>query len=82
MKNWQDKYFPRDNPSTNPTVAKSKCCNADCGRAPASFGETSWVYCTNCNTQCEYEFKPIFEKISQGTYRKIIYSIKPKLINP
>jgi hypothetical protein len=64
-----------DNPHTNPQVGKSDCCNAQVKCVPGFFADPSFNFCTACNTECQIVWKPIFEKVGKGCYRKIIYEI-------
>jgi len=69
-------YITRyDNPHTNPQVGKSDCCNSPVSVIPECFGDPQFIFCQNCSTQCQIIWKPIFKKVSRGTYRKIIYEV-------
>jgi hypothetical protein len=64
------------NPYNDPQIGLSICCNAPTNTIPPSLGEPEFVICSHCNTETERVWKPIFEKVAQGTYRKIKYEIK------
>jgi len=73
IKTWHHQRY--DNPHTNPQIGLSICCNARPQIIPACFGDPELILCSNCNEFCEIVWQPIFEKVSKGTYRKIVYPI-------
>ena len=65
----------------NMMTVLSNCCNAKTSTVPACFGEPTMSFCNCCNTQCELVWKPMYENVAKGTYRKIEYPITPKKDN-
>ena len=59
----------------NAQIALSKCCNAPTHIFPASLGEKSFPVCSHCNKETEIVYKPRFELISKGHWRRIKYTI-------
>ena len=59
----------------NAQIALSKCCNAPTHIFPASLGEKSFPVCSHCNKETVRMWKPRFEKVDKGVYRRIVYKI-------
>ena len=64
------------NPNSNPEVGLSTCCNAPTNTIPACFGDPQFTICSHCHTESEMVWKPMYEMISNGHYRKINYELK------
>ena len=63
------------NPHTEPHYVVSKCCKAKIGYVPACMGDPEIKLCRACNKDCEEELRPVYEKVSKGTYRIIDYGL-------
>lgn len=64
------------NPHRKPHIALSDCCNATVSVIPACFGDPEFHICKNCTKGCTYQWKPVYEKVSKGTFRLIEYKLK------
>ena len=62
----------------NLIIGKSQCCDANTATIPACFGDPSITICTNCHTETTINWKPVYENVGQGTWRKIEYPVKSK----
>ena len=60
----------------NVQIRLSVCCNGNTGVVPGGLFDRSFVYCKNCNKECEYVWMPMYYEVSKGTWRKIDYSIQ------
>lgn len=63
------------NPQEKYEVGLSDCCNAPTNTIPASMGDPAMAICSNCNKECKKVWKPMYYKVKDGVYRKIIYKI-------
>lgn len=68
-------------PATNPEVGLSNCCNAPSRTIPPSFGDPSMALCSNCFQSCFRIWKPMFEMVQKGVYRRIEYAVIPKEVS-
>jgi len=59
----------------NAQIALSKCCNAPVYTVIGGFSTEPFCLCKNCNKETETVWKPRFEKIEKGHYRRIVYKI-------
>lgn len=66
----KQKYFP---PNVWLQFSLSKCCNAKVLSIPACFGDPSITLCDKCMKDCERVWRPLYEKVGTGTYRRIEY---------
>jgi hypothetical protein len=39
--------------------------------------EPDIVLCMHCRKECTRQWKPVWEQVSKGTYRRIEYNLKP-----
>ena len=67
-----------NNPHNKPETGLSVCCNAPTNTIPASMGEPSLTFCSHCKAETKIVWKPMFERISKGHYRKIYYELTNK----
>jgi hypothetical protein len=62
----------------NLVIGKSQCCDANTAIIPACLGDPSMTICTNCCHETITNWKPVYENVGQGTWRKIEYPVKSK----
>jgi hypothetical protein len=63
-----------ENPNSKFKKCLSLCCAASINIIPACFGDPIIQLCSNCSSHCEAVPVSIWEKVGQGTYRKIKYT--------
>lgn len=63
------------NPHTKPHIGLSECCNANTTTIPACFGDPVIVICNHCNKETTQIWKPLYEEIAKGHFRKIEYAL-------
>lgn len=64
----------------NLIIGKTKCCGSKWTTIPACMGDPSFTMCVSCNKEInpktDIEWKPMYENVGQGTWRKIDYNKK------
>lgn len=75
------------NPHHNPTTYISRCCKCEITFVPSILGERidpSFVYCNNCKKEVslltDCMLVPVYEKLANGIYRKIDYTVATSII--
>lgn len=68
------------NPHTEPQIGLSECCNAKTTTIPPCFGDPAITICNHCNKGTKIIWKPLYEMISKGHYRKIDYKINSSTV--
>jgi len=63
-------------PNINLEISLSNCCNAITNTIPACFGDPALTFCSECKTECQSEWKPVWEKTGPGSYKRINYELK------
>jgi hypothetical protein len=58
----------------NLQIGSTDCCNGKWATIPACMGDPVMTICTTCHNHCTITWRPMYENVAPGTWRKIDYS--------